>query len=194
MTLPQLHGETEWIIARAMIAELDAYLKSDQVFWPLAPNTPLGSQLPQLTIGGLLEALARAEAAADELSADQRAELSTIRQQHDRSRADRPVAYEQHAVREIHSRLNQWAAFLDEAGRRPTDLAYYAHEVRARAKIDLLAGVLGGALPASDKKRIADLDAQLRDRWEPGPFVWDARLQAAFPPDRCWWLYGRWPE
>jgi hypothetical protein len=24
----------------------------------------------------------------------------------------------------------------------------------------------------------------------PSEFVWDARLQAAFPKKPCWWLYG----
>lgn len=194
MSTPRLHGETEFIIARAMADELEAYLKSDVLFWPLPPNNPLGDKMPQLTIGGLLEALVRAEAAADELSADQRAALSAIKQQHDRIRADHPVAYEQHAVREVHSRLNTWATFMDDATRRPNDLAYYAHEVRARAKIYLLAQVLGAALPIAEKRRINELDARLYEMWEPGAFVWDPRLQAAFPQEACWWLYGRWPE
>lgn len=194
MPIPKLHGETEFIIARAMVDELAAYLKSDVLFWPLAPNNPLGDKMPQLTIGGLLEAQVRAEAAADELSADQRAALNAIKQQHDRIRADQPVAYEQRAVREINSRLNTWATFMDDASRRPNDLAYYAHEVRTRAKIQLLAQALGAALPAAEKRRINELDARLYEMWEPGAFIWDPRLQGAFPPDSCWWLYGRWPE
>jgi hypothetical protein len=40
------------------------------------------------------------------------------------------------------------------------------------------------------RARLATLDALLRARFVPGAFALDAGLQAAFPPDPYWYLYG----
>ena len=192
MTIPGLDAHTDWTIARCMTDELDAYLKSDVLYWAVAPNNPLGTKMPQLTIGGLLEALVRAEAAQADLASDQQATLPAIRQQHDRIRADHPVAYANKALREFNSRLDAWNTYLDDAQRKPANVAaYYPHEVRARAKAQLLAQALGRDLPAATRARLSRLDARLLPMLHPGAFVWDPRLQAAFPQDTCWWLYGR---
>jgi hypothetical protein len=148
--------------------------------------------MPQLTIGGLLEALVRAEAAQADLTPDQHAALPAIRQQHDRIRDDRPVAYASKAMREFNSRLDAWTTYLDDAQRKPANVtAYYPHEVRARAKAQLLAQALGRDLPAVARARLSRLDARLLPMLQPGAFVWDERLKTAFPQDTCWWLYGR---
>ena len=191
MTIPKLDAPTDWTIARWMTDELDAYLSADVLYWAVAPNNPLGTKMPQLTIGGLLEALVRAEAAHADLSSDQVAALPAIRQQPDRIRGDRPVAYAGKALREFNSRLDAWNTFLDDAQRKPADVAgYYPHEVRTRAKAYLLAQTLGTDRPAANRARLSRLDARLLPMLHPGAFVWDARLQAAFPQDNCWWLYG----
>jgi len=191
MTIPKLDALTDWTIARCMTDELEAYLKSDVLYWAITASNPLGTKMPQLTIGGLLEALVRAEAAQTDLTADQQAALPALRQQHDRIRSDRPVAYAGKAVREFNSRLDAWNTFLDDAQRKPADVAgYYPHEVRTRAKAHLLAQTLGADLPAANRARLSRLDARLLPMLQPGAFVWDARLTAAFPQDACWWLYG----
>ncbi|HZY42754.1 MAG TPA: hypothetical protein VFF59_12230 [Anaerolineae bacterium] len=191
MTIPKLDAATELIISRTFVDELDDYLKSDVLYWPITRATPLGDKLPQLTIGGLLESIGRAEAAANDLTPDQATELSAIRQQHDRLRDARPAAYTSKAAREFASRLDAWSQYLDDATRKPADVAaYYPHEVRTRAKAHLLAQGLGRDLPAATRARQSRLDARLLPMLQPGAFVWDARLQAAFPHDTCWWLYG----
>lgn len=192
MTIPKLDAFTDWTIARWMADELDAYLKSDVLYWAIAPHNPLGTKMPQLTIGGLLEALVRAEAAQADLSSDQQAALPAIRHQHDRIRGAHTAAYANKALREFNSRLDAWTTFLDDAQRKPADVAaYYPHEVRARAKAHLLAQALGADLPAANRARLSRLDARLLPMLQPGAFVWDERLKAAFPQDICWWLYGR---
>jgi len=191
MTIPKLDAPTDWTIARCMTDELEAYLKADVLYWTIAPDNPLGTRMPQLTIGGLLEALVRAEAAQADLTPDQHTALPAIRQQHDRIRDDRPVAYANKAGREFNSRLDAWNTYLDDAQRKPaTVAAYYAHEVRARAKAHLLAQALGRDLTAVARARLSRLDARLLPMLQPGAFVWDERLKAVFPQDTCWWLYG----
>jgi hypothetical protein len=195
MGIPKLDGATELTISRTLVDELELYLKSEVLYWPISPLNPLGDKMPPLTIGGLLEAMAWAEAARDELSGTQQAELQTIRQQHDRIRAAHQVAYHSKATREIGSRLDAWSTFLDDAERRPDDVApYYPHEVRARAKAELLAQALGRELPSAEQQRLNLMDVRLRAMFQPGPFIWDERLKTAFPPHICWWLYGRVPD
>src|SRR5512147_1247189 len=191
MSVPKLDAVTDFTIARTFAAELEAYLKADVLHWPVTHAQPLGDKMPQMTIGGLLEALVRAEAAQDDLTPDQRVELRSIRAEHDRLRADRPVAYGNKAAREINSRLDAWSQYLDDATRKPADVAaYYPHEVRARAKAYLLAQTLGADLPQNLRQRLALLDTRLRPLFKAGDFVWDNRLKSAFPENPCWWLYG----
>jgi hypothetical protein len=195
MPVPKLDGHLELTIARCLTAELEEYLKSAIVYWPVASSNPFGDKMPPLTIGNVLDAIGRAAAAMNDLTPDQAVELTAIRQQHDRIRDAQPAAYASKAAREIGSRLDAWSQYLDEAARPPADVAaYYPHEVRARAKAHVLAQALGRDLPQAAQQRLALSDARLRALFEPGAFVWDDRLKAAFPQNPCWWLYGHLPD
>lgn len=190
MPVPKLDGPTEYTIAQAMMAELIDYLKADVVYWRVAP-TRLGDKMPPLTIGGLLEATARATAAAADLTPDQLTQLNGFTARFDQIRATHPVALAARAMRELNSRLDAWSTYIDDVTRLPGDAApYYPQEVRARAKAQLLARALDQNLPAAALQRINSLDARLRRSWATGAFVWDDRLQAVFPAASCWWLYG----
>jgi hypothetical protein len=192
MSIPKLDAATEVTIARWFVDDLEAYLTSDVLYWPIASTNPLGDKMPQLTIGGLLESFARAAVAIDDLSSDQRSILQAARAEHDGIVAAHRAAYLNKAARELNSRLDVWSAYLDDATRKPAEVAaYYPHEVRTRAKAYLLARALGQELPLAVQKRITALDTRLYAMFAPGAFIWDQRLQDKFPKDRCWWLYGR---
>jgi hypothetical protein len=188
MSVPRLEGNTELIIVQHMLRDLEEYLKSDVLYWHVAEPNPLGSHMPQLTIGALLEALVRAAAAQDELTPVQREELETARAQHARIRAAHPALYVSKALHELHGRLSAWQANLEDEGRKTK--ASYAQDVRVRAKIYLLENALGTDAPAELQKQREQLDLELYEVFVPGEFVWDARLQQAFPKKPCWWLYG----
>ncbi len=184
--MPQsIDADFEVTAARAMLAELDAYLKSDVLFWQAAPNA-LGARMPKLTIGGLLEALIRAEAAGAAGLPALRATLATIKAQH-------LARYLARAEQETRSRLNTWSAYLDDYARSPADSAgYYSNEVRARLKAELLLNELEpDRRGRSERARAAALDERLRASFAPGAFVWDERLKPLLSKDRFWWLYGR---
>jgi hypothetical protein len=187
MSVPILDGNTELIIVQHMLRDLEEYLKSDVLYWHVAEPNPLGGHMPQLTIGALLEALVRAEAGG----ADQAA-LAAARSQLDRLRAVHAARYVSKALHELHGRLAAWKANLDDEGRKSK--SFYAQDARVRAKIFLLENALGADVPAELQKHREQIDLELHEVFVPGEFVWDARLQAAFPKDRCWWLYGHWLE
>lgn len=188
MSVPKLDGNTELIIVQYMLRDLEEYVKSDVLYWHVAEPNPLGSHMPQLTLGGLLEATTRAEVAQNDLTASQRQELSTAQAQHDRIRATHPARYVSKAIHELHSRLDAWKADLDDSGRKTRWV--YAQDVHVRAKIHLLEQALGADVSAELKQQREQLDLELYEVFVPGEFVWDARLQAAFPKNPCWWLYG----
>lgn len=171
--------------AQAMLAEMDEYLKSGVLFWQVAPNG-LGDHMPKLTIGGLLEALIRAEAGGAP-------GVSAMCAQLEASKARQIVRYLARAEQETRSRLDAWNWYLSDYHRTPGDVAaYYPNEVRSRLKAELLLSELererrGGA----ERLRAAAADEMLRPSWKPGSFIWDESLKPFFPPDRYWWLYGK---
>ena len=188
MSVPKLDGNTELIIAQHMLRDLEEYLKSDVVYWHVAEPNPLGSHMPQLTIGALLEALIRAAAAQDEITPGQRQELEAACAQHDQIRAAHAALYVGKAVHELYSRLQAWEADLADDSRKTK--SSYAQDVRVRAKIHLLEQALGPDVPTELRRQRAQIDLDWFEIFVPGEFVWDPRLQAAFPKDPCWWLYG----
>jgi hypothetical protein len=184
MNVPILDGGTELIICQRMINDFEEYLKSDVLYWHVAEPNPLGSHMPQLTIGAFLEALVRAEAGGAEVQL-----LAEVRAQHDRIRAAHAALYVTKAIHELHSRLDAWQAdLLDETSHKSVVL--YAQDVRVRAKIYLLEQALGADVPPEIQQVRENLDEQLYEVFVPGAFVWDARLRKFFPEDPCWWLYG----
>jgi hypothetical protein len=188
MSIPKLDGNTELIIVQHMVRDLEDYLKSEVLYWHVAEPNPLGSHMPQLTIGGLWEALTRADAAQGDLTSGQRQELQALRNQRDRIRAAHPALYVRKAIHELHSRLDAWRADLDDAGHKTRGI--YAQDVHVRAKIYLLEQALGGDVSAELQQQREQLDLQLYEVFVPGEFIWDARLQTTFPKNPCWWLYG----
>jgi hypothetical protein len=188
MSVPKLDGSTELFITQHMLRDLEDYLMSDVLYWHVAEPNPLGSHMPQLTIGALQEALRRATAAQTDLAIGQQQELAEAHAQHDRIRAAHPALYVNKAIRELHSRLNAWKADLDDGSRKTP--GYYAQDVHVRAKIYLLEKALGPDMPPEFQRQLEQADRDWFEVFVPGAFVWDPRLQPAFPKDPCWWLYG----
>ena len=178
----------EETVARTMLLELEAYLKSNVMYWQAA-STALGNRMPKLTIGGLLEALMRAEAAGAADTASMRATLERIKFRWRDS-------YLEHAEKETRSRLDAWTWYLDDYDRKPSEVAdYYPNEVRARLKAELLLGELATQQRGQPERTRAEaLDARLRALFVEGAFVPDERLKLLLPPDPYWWLYGQLPD
>jgi len=188
MSVPKLDGNTELIIVQHMLRDLEEYLKSDVLYWHVAEPNPLGSHMPQLTIGALLEAITRATAAQNDLTPGQHQELQTARSQLDRTRAAHAAQFVSKAIHELHSRLGAWKANLDDEGRKSK--SFYAQDAHVRANIFLLENALGAEVPVELQQQRKQIDLELYEVFVPGEFVWDVRLQATFPKDPCWWLYG----
>lgn len=163
----------------AALDDLEAYLLSDELYWPLSMR---GISLPRLTLGGLLLTWRRLQAYGESRPDDEQ-RLSYWRE---RWRA----AWEKKARREFASRFNLWRNYLEDYFDAPSRYAPdYPQEVRQRVLLELLRSEIPE--PRPEDEMLSGLDARLRTAFLPGNFLWEAPLQPFFPPERWWYLYGR---
>ncbi|MDX9993295.1 MAG: hypothetical protein RBS68_14735 [Anaerolineales bacterium] len=158
------------------LPELETYLLSETLYWPL------GGSLPRLTPGALLLALRQAEALNPPAARKWRQQLDLIS-------AKRRTAWEQKARSELVNRLRLWGESVAEwqpaASERRAD---YSGQVRSRVILQLLLHEVN----APAQQAVLDgLDAFLRANLKPAPFLWDAQLAETFPKDEFWFLYGK---
>ncbi len=161
---------------QAMTEALSEYLLSDVAFWPLGGSR----DFPKLSLGSYC--LTRARLAASPTYAQAAAPLNAA--------ADAVLARwtsnaERKAAGELHTRVHLWGTYLSERSGR------YATEAAQRAILTLLLRHFPALADHPDAQRLAPLDAALRAQSTAGPFVWDAALEAAFPPEDFWFLYRR---
>ena len=166
------------VFLQAGIPELSDYLLSKELYWPI---TARGYQLPRLTIGGVLLAQARLEAAGER--------IESLVAQLDGVRLKWRTAWETKAGREVGARCGLWGNYLEDYRQNPYQHAdSYPHEVRYRVMLQLLSAELPDVPPEGEL--LAALDSLLQRNFLPGEFVWDAGLQNGFPRDVYWFLYG----
>lgn len=178
---------------RAMFDEVEDYLTSSAVFWPLSTHPPAGAPpYPRLSLGGLLTALAELRARVDELSEAERGTLDDLEQAWRELSERRGAALRQKALAEARQRLNLWRAYVQDLENGQASADDYAQAAYHRTALDSLRPLLedspeGRAL----LEEAARLDSRLRRRWRPGKFIGPEAAAPAHPRDRHWWLYGQ---
>lgn len=102
------------------------------------------------------------------------------------------VAWERKATAELRSRLNLWRGYLADLEGRPGLGSSYPQEVRNRAIAVDLVDAAGNQNEIKTLAASLDaIDSRLRDRFQPGKFVWEQAPESAFPAETFWFLYGR---
>ncbi len=163
----------------AGIPELEDYLLSNELYWPI---TARGYDLPRLTIGGLLLAQARLEA--------RRERIEALVAQLDAVRSRWRAAWETKAGREVRSRFGLWSNYLADYRHNPEEHAdAYPQEVRYRVMLQILLAELPA--PPAEQESLSQLDGLLRASFSPSGFVWEVDLQPGFPREVYWFLYGK---
>lgn len=171
----------------AMAAEMDEYLRSDVLFWPMRRG-----DLPRLTLGGYLMREHRLLQLRDLLDMSEQERLHKAINQYHEALEEKVVRFEKKAHEELAARLRQWQEYLREA-KRGASIDYYESSVDTRGMIDALVTQLRVPpyeLDDEVPQKVALLDRELRRIWEPGEFIWPQEWQAAYPRERYWWLYG----
>ncbi|MCI0397143.1 MAG: hypothetical protein L0332_35590 [Chloroflexi bacterium] len=177
-------------ILEAMAAEMEEYLRSSVLFWPMARG-----DLPRLTLGGYLMRQHRLTALRHLLGEKEVARLDAAVEKFNQALVEKVVRFESRAHEELHARLRQWGEYLNDLNDTSGAAGdYYESAVETRAMIAALVEKLQMP-PYRLEERVAQqlglLDNNLRRRWQPGDFVWPEAWQPAYPQSEYWWLYGR---
>jgi hypothetical protein len=190
--MEQDHIADRLALGEAMAQQLVNYLTGSELYRPLRVAGIAGSEQRNMTIGALLENLEALHCQDSLLTADQRAQLATIWAEVDRARHAWPEPWLAMLHRELKAVLDSWKWYLDDAegGERARD--NYRSEVHNRTRLELLVKTLAGdPESAAEVRRLGELDARLREMWQPGGYVGVRELQACYPAAGYWWLYGR---
>jgi len=178
---------------RAAQHELENYLLSDELFWPMGVSASADQpSYPRLTLGNLLLAQARLRALekGGHTTPAQRSELQRLERAIGATQSSWQVAWEGKATREFKSRFHQWANYLSEVEEAPERHgSYYPSEVRWRVLLELLRDQVGREAP-EEVGLLPAADGRLRAVFASGDFVWDQALTAGFPESAYWYLYG----
>ncbi len=176
-------------ILQEMANQMEAYLKSDTLFWSMQY-----SDMPQLTLGGYWLRQHRLTALHTLLSGEQQAQLSAATKTFETAVSDWVVRTEQRAHTELEVRIRLWGEYLrDVFGSKSVGVAGYSARVEVRAIMAALISQLQQppyTVQSSLLELILQEDKGLRARWQSGPFVWPEAWQPAYPQPEFWWLYG----
>ncbi len=174
------------------VEELERYLLSDDIFWPVDIRPPAGEPgYPQLTLGGML--LSRKRLSTYNKTPKQTAQVQKLIADMDTVRSNWRVAWEKKATRSFGVRLKMWRDFIEEYRQSPLDNSdRYPYEVRLRTMLALLQ-MEGGGQVSAEVDLLVILDKFLDTVMITGDFVWEAELQPGFPEHVYWYLYGRLP-
>jgi hypothetical protein len=193
-TLKQLMKSIEYDLRyiKAGLELLEKYLLSDEVFWPLNTNPPEGEpDYPRLTLDWLL--LARSRLAGHRMSAEQKEQVEEVISNLEFNRTKWRVAWERKAGQCFQVRERMWRDFLQEYQDNPQENAdRYAYEVRLRVMLELLKSEFRQQNIA-DEDLLSGLDRYLQSVLVPYGFIWDPEIQAGFPENVYWYLYGKLP-
>ena|SRR5579859_7031907 len=170
---------------KAMAAALVPYIYQDELYGVLS------NDLPRLTVGGLIMRLNRLDLLDNLLSETQRQAVHTAHQQFDKVRTDWAVAYEGKLQRELTARLRALGQFILDCIDRRMCADLYPGEIEKRV---MVAGLQAEALKhnvlePSAATQIASIDDRLHMLTRPDEFLWDARLEPAYPRASFWYLY-----
>jgi hypothetical protein len=177
-------------ILEAMAAEMDEYLRSQTLFWPM-----IKSNLPRLTIGGYLMRQHRLESLQDLLDDTEQERLNGAKDNFNTALVEKIVRFEGRAHDELRARLRQWGEYLKELHDKSLGMGdYYKSHVQTRAMIAALVQKLRERPYELDERvqeQLEIYDKVLRNYWMPGEFTWPVEWKPAYPESEYWWLYGQ---
>lgn len=177
-----------------MSGKLGEYLLGDALYMPVGGGFFRGSTTPQLTIGSFLLRRRRLSQLRGEMNPAQLAKLDSVLARHDALQREWRLHYEKKLNREVPSRLKVMVAFFRECGESPRDCAS-AYPVEAMRRTIVQEILLAMDVFNYDASNLAAgaqrTDLALRRLLHSGAFVWSSQLEAIYPRNVFWWLYGR---
>jgi len=174
---------------RAALVDLEGYLLSKEIYWPIGVKPPHGDPpYPRLTLGGIM--LSRQSLTGRSMVAAQTDEYTDLSRRLDETRNKWRSAWGSKAARNFSSRLTLWNNFMDDYRKQPENNSdRYAYEARGRVMLQLLQPESDEIRPA-EIEMVTGLDRILAESFLQGRFLWGAELIPSFPIGQFWYLYG----
>ena len=175
----------------AMLDEIEDFLLSADIFWPLAKRAkPDSPPYPRLSTGGLLMTWDESLAQEVEMSSDQKARHAQLQSQWERILNKWRSALGRKSEREMGMRLNLWRAYLSDLEEGRVSHFDYHRETRNRVQFTRLRTLAAGSSKTLKmEKTIRSLDAQLLNLTIASEFIWDDRLRETYPEGNFGVLY-----
>lgn len=179
-------------LGKAILEEIEPYLLSVEIFWPLNRRSKRGMAIfPRLTLGTLLLTLDQLSVQFEEMSSSQKHDWQDIQSGMERVHLKWPAVLERKAARESQTRFNLWRAYLNDLEERKETAENYRHEVRNRVIYQRLLDLQRRQSHLQDTQSAIDkLDFHLRSSFKSGSFLWDEALTTVYPSPAFWYLYG----
>lgn len=168
---------------RAAASELPDFLLSKAPTWQLAGP----ASWPPLTPGYVL--LFQIRVSHWSWPESERIEVRTCLEKISVTCQQWKTAWIRRAGQEYPQRFQLWQNYLRDLKDSRSPHPEYRWHVRWRMMLALLQDVLEDQSDPELATRLAELDRQLKQMGQPGPFLWETELSAAFDPTRYWYLY-----
>lgn len=175
-----------------MLDEIEPFLLSKEIFWPLSGRLQNGRHYPNLSLGQLLLTLDELTAQAGAMELDQQRSFTDLEREFDELQQARPANLERKAMGELRQRLNLWRAYLTDVIGSNRSASSYEFEVRHRVLLSRLQVFTreGEDLEAL-RRKVKRQDSRLRPVFRQGGFLWDTSVEALYPRPEYWFLYGQ---
>lgn len=182
--------EQDLLYVRQSEFDLEKYLLSKEIYWPLQGKIISGSQIPRLTLGELLLSLRRINAYP--LQPDEQEQFSILLERIRSLKEHWRTHWENKALAEFPQRFRLWQNYLRDYYQEPGD--YYRsfpREVERRAILKVLSDEV--VLSRQYKADLESVDTLLNRKFHQDSFVWNEILSSQFPARDFWFLYGSLP-
>ncbi|MEP6989275.1 MAG: hypothetical protein ABI970_26985 [Chloroflexota bacterium] len=175
---------------KAMVDNLVPYIYENELYGKINTDSA------RLTPGSILLRLRRLGLLRSQMNDAQAAQYDKLNTQNESVRKEWAVAYGKKMVQEAESRLRDLQTFIKEC-KEDAKLcanAYNPEALRRTIVAELIAGLPADVDVSALKASVSAVDGGLRRNIRETPFIWAQSLQAAYPQDTFWWLYGRPPQ
>ena len=176
-----------------MVERLGDYLLGDSMYLSLGGGFFRGVGTPQMTVGALLLRRRRLIHLRAKLKRADGHRLEGALAKHGKLRREWTLHYEKKLHREAPMRLKVMAGFFRECNENPRDCggAYPVEALRRTIVQEILSAMGEFGYNKSDTAAAVHLaDQALRRLLHAGDFIWSPQLEAVYPREAFWWLYG----
>lgn len=188
----------DWLLLEAGASELQDYLLSDELFWPVhaIPHAAETHEL-RLTNGNLLLSMARLGVV--ELSPQDRQRYEEFAAACERTRTRWRANWQMKSQKEFQSRFRTWRNFLSELisslvrrSSGPAETANWQQQYVSQVRLRVILQLLVKDNPNLEGKEVlfSALDGRMQSLMVRGQFLWDEVYRQRFPEQNYWFLYS----